>query len=85
MIVVEQGKKFNVPDGMIENYKNDFHDMKMRHDRDTLTFFRNAVIIMLAMAKKDAGLLKDPEFVKDIIRALAVREALKQTNMLYDA
>lgn len=85
MIVVENGKKFNVPDNMIENYKSDFQDMKMRYDRDTLTFFRNAVIIMLAMVKKDAGLLKDPDFVGDIIRALAVREALKQTNMLYDA
>jgi hypothetical protein len=85
MIVVEQGKKFEVPDNMIENYKSDFQDMKIKHDRETLTFFRNAVIIMLAMAKQDAGRLKDPDFVGDIIRARAVREALKQTNMLYDA
>lgn len=85
MIVVEQGKKFNVPDNMIENYKSDFHDMKIKHDRDTLTFFRNSVIIILAMVKKDESLLKDPEFVGDIIRALAVREAMKQSNMLYDA
>ncbi len=39
MIVVEQGKKFEVPDNMIENYKSDFQDMKIKHDRETLTFF----------------------------------------------
>lgn len=85
MIVVENGKKFHVPDSLIEDYKNDFHDMKNNNDRDLLTAFRNAIIILLEMARKDANLLEDPDFIKDIIRALAVREALKQTKMLYDA
>lgn len=85
MIIVEQGRAFEVPDSMIEHYKEDFHDMKIRHDRDMLTFFRNSVVIILAMAKKDVSLLKDPDFIGDIIRALAVKEALKQTNLLYDA
>ena len=70
---------------MIEQYREDFEGMKADRDRETIVFFRNSVILILAMIKKDKAVLEDQDFLSDAIRALAVREALKQTNLLYDA
>ncbi len=85
MIVREAGRAFSIPDNMISQYREDFDGVRNRDDRDYLIFLRNSIIIIVNMVKRDPSLLNDQEVVQDMIKALAMREALKQNKMLHDA
>ncbi len=85
MIVREAGRAFSIPDNIIEQFKQDFDDVRKRDDRDYLIFLRNSIIIIINMIRRDPSLLNDQEVVQDMIKALAMREALKQNKMLHDA
>ena len=85
MIVDQDVRSYNVPDHMIEEYREEFEELKKDWDRDHLVFLRNSIIIITALLKKRPRLADDPDFCKDMIHALAVREALRHHNMLYDA
>ena len=85
VIVREGGRAFSIPDGMIKQFKEEFIDVKKNNDRDYLLFLRNSIIIIINMIRRDPSLLNDQDVVQDMIKALAMREALKQNRMLHDA
>jgi hypothetical protein len=85
MIIEQDGAKYNVPDHLIDDLKLEFEEMRKEDDRERLVFLRNSIILITALLKKKPRLADDPDFCKDMIHALAVREALKHHNMLYDS
>lgn len=84
MIIVQDGRSYNVPDHIIDEYKQECEELKKEPDRDHLVFLRNSIIIITAILKKSPKMADDPNFCKDMIHALAVRQALLHHNMLYD-
>ena len=85
MIVEHQNKKYEIPEALIIRYEEEFSDYNMSHDKDHINAVRNATLIMLALFGAYPDMLEDEIGVEDFQHAHAMREALKRTNLLYDA
>ena len=79
------GSEIEVPDFLIEKYSKDFAGLPGKSMRESVLDLRETVSEILDYVAEDPEILRQPEFLSDFLRALAVRQALKYHGVLYDA
>lgn len=70
-----------VPQEMVDSYYNDFHSIT----RESLEEIRELIAITIEVTEAEPELLQYNEYKEDLIRAFAMKLALQQRGILYDA
>ncbi len=79
------GEEFEIPDILVNKYLKDFDGLPGSKHRDSVMDLRDSTESVLDYVAEDPQSLTDPECLSDFIRALAMRQALQQLGVLYDA
>lgn len=85
MMVIFYGEEFEIPDVLIDKYINDFSGLPGSRHRDSVMELRGSTEDVLDHIAEDPEVLREPEYLSDFIKALAMRQALQELGVLYDA
>ena len=76
---------FDVPDIMVEKFFKDFDGLPGSAYRGSVLELREHVNEMIDAVAQEPELLEDPNNMIDFIRTLAIKKALENHGLLYDA
>lgn len=76
---------FDVPDIMVNKFFNDFDGLPGSANRSSVLELREHVNEMIDAVAEEPELLEDPNNMIDFIRTLAIKKALENHGLLYDA
>lgn len=79
------GKEIEVPDHLIDKFVKDFDSLPGSGARDSVYQLRESIWTILDVIEEDPEILDDLEYKQDFIQAMAMREALIELGILYDA
>lgn len=79
------GEEFNIPDVLISTFVKQFDGLPGSGDHQAVMMLRNSIGEVLDLIAEDPEVLEEPDYMSDFVRALAVRQALSQHGILYDA
>lgn len=85
MMINYYGNEFEIPDILVDKYIKDFDGLPGSKNRDSVMELRDSTESVLEYVAEDPETLMDPECLSDFIKALAMRQALQQLGVLYDA
>jgi hypothetical protein len=85
MMVNYLGEEFNIPDVLIDTFVKQFDCLPGSGDHQSVMMLRNSIEEVLDIIADDPEVLAEPDYMSDFVRALAVRQALSQHGILYDA
>jgi hypothetical protein len=85
MMVNYLGEEFNIPDVLINTFVKQFDGLPGSGDHQAVMMLRNSIEEVLDVIAEDPEVLEEPDYMSDFVRALAVRQALSQHGILYDA
>lgn len=77
--------EFEIPDILIDKYSKDFEGIAGKSLREEVLDLRDSANSVLEYVEEEPEVLEDQEFLYEFINALAVRQALKNHGLLYDA
>lgn len=76
---------FEIPDILIDKYSKDFEGMAGKSLREEVLDLRESTNSVLEYVEEEPEALEDQEVLYEFINAMAVRQALKNHGLLYDA
>ena len=76
---------FEIPDILIDKYSKDFDGMAGKSLREEVLDLRDSANSVLEYVEEEPEALEDQEVLYEFINAMAVRQALKNHGLLYDA
>lgn len=79
------GSEFDIPDLLIHKFLKDFESLPGGAFREGVYQLRNCIEEILDVVAEEPDILEDPEYMADFLKALAMRKALEQHGILYDA
>ena len=79
------GSEFEVPDLLIDKFLKDFETLPGSGYREGVYQIRESIDEILDIVAEEPEILEEQEYLTDFIRALAMREALCNLGILYDA
>jgi hypothetical protein len=85
MIVEYCGSEFDVPDILIDKFARDFGGLPGSRWREGIYQIREAIDDVLDYAAEEPDILEEPEYMVDFLRAMAMRQAMSNLGILYDA
>lgn len=85
MIVEYFESKFDIPDILIHKFEKDFECLPGSGQYESIMQLRESVYDTLDLVAEEPELLDDKEYLLDFIQALAMRQALANNGILYDA
>lgn len=85
MIAKLHGAEFHIPDELVDEYAVQFHPLKRWDNRDNLVVLREDILDIFDVVMQDPEALYDPEFLEEFVQTLAIRQALQNIGILYDA
>ena len=85
MIAILNGAQFHIPDELVDEYVIDFMPLKNFGHRDSLITLREDIIDIFDVVMQDPEALYEPEFLEEFVQTLAMRQALQNIGILYDA
>lgn len=85
MLVKILNTKLYIPDSLIDHYAEDFSVLQRIRHRDSLMDIREQIVEIFEIAAEDPEVMYDEDYLEDIIEALAMRQALIELKMMYDA
>lgn len=77
--------EFEIPDILIDKYSKDFEGMAGKSLREEVLDLRDSTNSVLEYVEEEPEALEDQEILYEFINAMAVRQALKNHGLLYDA
>jgi hypothetical protein len=77
--------EFEIPDILIDKYSKDFEGMAGKSLREEVLDLRDSTNSVLEYVEEEPEALEDQEVLYEFINAMAVRQALKNHGLLYDA
>ena len=77
--------EFEIPDILIDKYSKDFEGMAGKSLREEVLDLRDSTNSVLEYIEEEPEALEDQEILYEFINAMAVRQALKNHGLLYDA
>lgn len=77
--------EFEIPDILIDKYSKDFEGMAGKSLREEILDLRDSANSVLEHIEEEPEALEDKEVLYEFINAMAVRQALKNHGLLYDA
>lgn len=85
MLAKLNGAEFYIPDELVDDYANQFIPLKKWDNRGSLNELREDILDIFDVVMQDPEALYDPEFLEEFVQTLAMRQALLNIGMLYDA
>ena len=85
MIVECFNSEFEIPDILIDQFVKQFEGLAGSGNHESVLELRETVNEVLDYIAEDPDALQETMYLKDFIRALAVRKALSVHGILYDA
>jgi len=85
MLVQCYNSEFEVPDLLIEKYYKDFDGLPGSGRYQDVTSLRDSTDEIVDIIAEEPDLLKEPEYLHDFLKALAIRKALEKHGILYDS
>lgn len=85
MVVSYCGSDFEVPDILVEKFFEDFNNLPGSAHRESVYSLRDAIDEIMDVVADDPEILDEADYMHDFIHALAMRKALEQHGILYDA
>jgi hypothetical protein len=85
MMVQCYGSEFEIPDLLISKFVKDFSSLPGGSYREGVYQIRNSIEEITDMIAEDPDMLHEPEFLSDFLKALAMKQALLNLGILYDA
>lgn len=79
------GKSFEIPETMIDSFMVELHEVTQPGNRDSLEHVREITGLVLDTLTDDPELMRDKEYEDDFIKAHAMRQALANYGILFDA
>ena len=76
---------FDIPDEMIEDYKQDFEAFQKPEMRENLNIVRESLYDMMLLVELEPRLLSKSQHVVKFAEALAMKHALFELKLLHDA
>jgi len=85
MIIEYCDSKFDIPDVLIFKFEKDFECLPGSGQYDSIMQLRESIYDTLDLIAEEPELLDDHDYLLDFIQALAMRQALANNGILYDA
>jgi len=85
MMVECYGSEFEVPDILIDKFLKDFDSLPGSGYREGVQQLRDCIDEILDIVAEEPDVIEEPEYLTDFIRALAMRQAMNNLGILYDA
>ena len=85
MVVECYGSEFEVPDILIDKFLKDFDTLPGSGYREGVCQLRESIDEILDIVADEPEVIEEPEYLTDFIRALAMKQAMSNLGILYDA
>jgi hypothetical protein len=85
MMVQCYGSEFEIPDQLIDKYFKDFDGLPGSGLRENICQIRDSIYEIVDIVEEDPDILHEAEYLKDFMQALAMKQALQNHGILYDA
>jgi hypothetical protein len=79
------GMEIEVPDLLIDKFIKDFDSLPGSGARDSVCQLRETIGEILDILDEDPEILEDKDYKQDFVQAMAMREAMIELGILYDA
>ena len=74
-----------VPDSLIKKLTKDFDILPGGHNYTEVVVLRETIYEIMELVKLDPTMLDEAQYKEEVINALAMRQAMKNNGILYDA
>lgn len=85
MIVEYYESEFDIPDILIDKFAKDFECLPGSGQYESIKQLRESVYDILDLIAEEPELLDEKDYLTDFIQALAMKQALANNGILYDA
>jgi hypothetical protein len=85
MMVQCYDSEIEVPDALVEKFIKDFDCLPGSGQYESIAQLRGSIFEVLDIIAEEPEMLREPEYLADFIRAVAMRKALEKHGILYDA
>jgi hypothetical protein len=85
MMVECYGSEFEVPDLLIDKFLKDFDTLPGSGYREGICQLRESIDEILDIVAEEPEVIEEPEYLSDFIKALAMKQAMGELGILYDA
>ena len=85
MMVEYFGSEFDIPDLLINKFAKDFDSLPGSGYREGVQQLRDCIDEILDVVAEEPEILEEAEYMTDFLRALAMRQAMNNLGILYDA
>lgn len=85
MLVKCYGSEFDIPDILIDKFLKDFDCLPGSGCREDIQQLRDSIDEVVDLIGEEPELLHEKDYVSDFVKALAMKQALAQHGILYDA
>ena len=75
----------DVPDTLIKKFTKDFNVLPGGQNHNEVVVLRETIYEIMELVNIDPTMLDDFVYKKEVINALAMRQAMKNNGVLYDA
>jgi hypothetical protein len=79
------GSEFDIPDILIDKFVKDFDCLPGGKHREGVHQLRNNIDEILDIVAEEPDILEESEYMIDFLRAMAMRQAMSNLGILYDA
>ena len=79
------GSEFDIPDLLIDKFSKDFDALPGSGYREGVQRLRDCIDDILDVVAEEPDILEEHEYMTDFLRALAMRQAMNNLGILYDA
>jgi hypothetical protein len=79
------GSEFDIPDLLISKFSKDFDALPGSGYREGVQQLRDCIDDILDVVAEEPDILEEQEYRTDFLRALAMRQAMNNLGILYDA
>jgi len=85
MMVECYGSEFEIPDLLIDKFLKDFDSLPGSGYREGICQLRASIDEILDVVSIEPEVLHEKEYLDDFVRALAMKQAMGELGILYDA
>jgi hypothetical protein len=85
MMVKYYESEFDIPDILVEKYTKDFDGLPGSGQYEAVAQLRGSINEIVDIVAEEPEIIHEPEYLHDFIRALAMKQALQNHGILYDA
>jgi len=85
MQVTCYGEQIEIPDILVDKFTKDFECLSGKGLYDEVNQLRNSIYEIVDIVADDPGILSEPEYLSDFVKALAMKKAMETHGIFYDS